>query len=380
MVARTIRGLEAGLARELADIGATNIQEQNRAVTFYGNQATLYGANLSLRTALRILKPIHSFKIETQQDLYRKMRDYDWSRFLQTSDTLAIDTAVYSPIFSNSLFVAMKAKDAIVDQFRDRTGQRPSVDLEHPTLRLHLHLQNKSCTVSLDSSGESLHRRGYRTEAMQAPINEVLAAGLIALSEWNRSDPFIDPMCGAGTIAIEAALLAWNMAPGLSRKHFGFMNWPDYDAKLWEQVRQAALAAVTREAPTVFAADVSARAIRIAQTNLELSGLPADAVQFEIGPLDQYRPPPGPGTVVMNPPYGERLRKDDIELFYKSIGDRLKQAYSGYTAWILSSNMEALKRVGLQAARKITLFNGPLECSYRKYELYSGSRKKNPRD
>lgn len=382
MVARTIRGLEPGLTQELADLGAQNISEHNRAVTFRGDLKLLYRANLNLRTALRVLKPIYTFHIKNQQDFYRKLLEYRWSDHMQVDDTLAIDTAVHSEIFSNSLFVAMKTKDAIVDQFRKDTGRRPSVDLDQPTIRFHVHIFDKLCTVSLDSSGESLHKRGYRSEAMQAPINEVLAAGMIALarsSSATDSGVFVDPMCGAGTIAIEAALAAWNVAPGLSRKRFGFMNWPDYDAQLWSAAMNEATAAIRERGPTIYAADVSARAIRIAGENLQRAQLPEDAVQFEIKPFDQYQPPPGPGVVVMNPPYGERLKvksAPNLEAFYASIGDRLKQSYSGYTAWILSSNMEALKRVGLTADRKIRLYNGPLECSFRRYELYSGSRKK----
>ena len=381
MVARTIRGLEPGLVQELNAIGAENVREHNRAVTFDGTTALMYRANLQLRTALRVLKPIYTFHIQTQQDFYRKLLDFQWSEFLQVDDTLAIDTAVHSPIFSNSLFVAMKAKDAIVDQFRKHTGRRPSVDLEHPTIRFHIHLLNNLCTLSLDSSGESLHRRGYRGDAMQAPINEVLAAGMIALAGPPPANgPFVDPMCGAGTIAIEAALAAWNIAPGLSRKHFGFMNWPDFDETLWKTTVAATRSEARTSAPTVYAADVSARAIRIASENLNRTELPESAIQFEIKPFDQYQPPPGPGLVMMNPPYGERLQvksAPSLEDFYKSIGDRLKQSYTDYTAWILSSNIEALKRVGLTATRKVQLFNGPLDCSFRKYELYAGSRKKN---
>ncbi|MCR9143827.1 MAG: THUMP domain-containing protein [bacterium] len=381
MTARTTRGLEPGLAKELEAIGAEKISEHNRAVTFVGDNATMYRANLHLRTALRILKPIYTFHIKTQQDFYRKLYEFQWSDYLRVDDTLAIDTAVHSQIFSNSLFVAMKAKDAIVDQFRQRAGRRPSVDLEQPTIRFHIHIFDRLCTLSLDSSGDSLHKRGYRGEAMQAPINEVLAAGLVNLAgPVPDQGAFVDPMCGAGTIAIEAALAAWNVAPGLSRKRFGFMNWPDYDEALWKKTVAAANQAIFATGPTIYAADVSARAIRIAGENRDRTRLPEGAIQFDIKTFDQYEPPPGPGIVVMNPPYGERLKVKvaaSIEDFYAKIGDRLKQSYNDYTAWILSSNIEALKRVGLAAAQKTTLYNGPLECSYRKYELYAGSRKKN---
>lgn len=397
IVARTIKGLEEVLAEELRQIGARSIKVQNRAVSFEGSKETLYTANLKLRTALRILLPISEFKIRNQKDFYNKIYDINWEQYLSPNDTLAIDTAVSSEIFTNSLFVAMKAKDAIADQFREKTGRRPSVDLEDPTIRFHIHIRGQACTVSLDSSGESLHRRGYRSEAMTAPINEVLAAGLVQIaiqektgSVWQPGEKFpdfIDPMCGAGTIPIEAALMAHNIPPGLRRRSYGFMRWPDFDASLWDRIRSEAKANISTDAgtptQTIFAADVSARAIRIAGENAERAGLPESAIQFETRIFDQYKPPvlneSQPRIVVMNPPYGERLQvksAPSIEEFYKSLGDSLKQNFVGCSAWVLSSNIPALKRIGLKATVKHTVFNGPLECSFRHFELYAGTRKK----
>ncbi len=374
MVARTPRGLEEILADELRALGAEAVEIQNRAVSFRGDQVLLYRANLCLRTALRILKPVHSFRIVAQQDLYHRLREYNWSRHLTVDTTFAIDSAVHSPVFTNSLFAAQKAKDAIVDQFRDRTGRRPSVDTRDPGLRLHLHISNRDCAVSLDSSGQSLHRRGYRTEALEAPLNEVLGAGLVLASGWNGETPFVDPMCGSGTIAIEAALRAANIAPGLLREHFAFMSWGDFDAKLWARLRERALGERRTPAGPVHAADIDKRAVQVSQANRQRAGLAEDAILFTRAAFADFSPPAGPGVLVMNPPYGERMQPEDTFALYKSIGDGLKQKYTGYTAFILSSNLDALKKIGLKPSRKMTVHNGPLECSFRRYELYAGSR------
>lgn len=376
ITARTVRGLEEILAAEVRALGAREVQEKNRAVVFRGDRELLYRCNLELRTALRILKPIHSFKIAGQDDLYKKTKAFDWSAHLDLRSTFAIDSAVHSPIFSNSLYAALKTKDAIVDQFRDRTGKRPSIDTDRPDIRLHLHLTGRDCTLSLDSSGESLHRRGYRTQAGEAPLSEVLAAGLVLASGWRGDRPFLDPMCGSGTIAIEAALLAGDIAPGLGRERFGFMNWGDFDAALWEEIVSAARARTTSgdRAGQVFAADREQHAVGLARANAERAGLAPEAIRFERADFAAYEPPAPPGVLVMNPPYGERMQTADVEALYKTIGDRLKQAYTDYEAWILSSNLAALKKVGLKPSRKLTVRNGPLECSFRRYELYAGSR------
>ena len=377
MVARTMRGLEDVLARELEELGARAVRRESLAVSFTGDNALLYRANLYLYTALRILKPILRFSISKQDDLYSRMQRHNWAKHLGVEDTFAIDTAVHSPLFSNSQFVAFRAKDAIVDQFRDRTGKRPSVDLREPDLRLHIHINQKQCTVSLDSTGESLHRRGYRTNPVRASISEVLAAGMIKLSGWKYDEPFVDPMCGAGTIAIEAALQGLGLAPGLSRDRFGFHNWPDFEIDLWQRIRREARSRADENMRTrtvsIHASDASRQAVQWARRNLREAGLPREAVQFEAASLIDFRPPPGPGTVIMNPPYGERMPEPEIEALYKSIGDAMKQNFTGYSAWIISSNREALKRIGLRASEKHQLYNGPLECSFRRYELYEGT-------
>ncbi|MCB1306756.1 MAG: hypothetical protein KDK30_01190, partial [Leptospiraceae bacterium] len=355
MVARTLRGLEPVLAEELRALGAGDVQAQNLAVAFTGNDCLLVRANLWLRTGLRIIKPIHRVTLENQQDLYDAARQYDWSRHLKTSDTFAIDTAVHSPLFTNSQFVAFRVKDAIVDRFRDTTGRRPSVDIKKPTLRIHVHILRKQCVFSLDSSGQSLHRRGYRKQAEAAPIMESLAAGLILLSGWKKDTPFYDPMCGAGTIAIEAALLGAGIPPGWQRRHFGFLNWPGFSPDLWEAEKEAVRREVAQTAQTlkerplrIIARDLSPDAIATAHENARRAGLPPGYIDFQVQPFDEFIPAE-PGVIVMNPPYGERLQKKNIDRFYKHIGDHLKQKCAGSSAWILSSNLEALKQVGLQA-------------------------------
>ena len=376
MLAKTFYGLEDVLAEELRSIGAQNIKVLNRAVTFTGNQRLLYDANLSLRTALSILKPIAEFDARNEDQLYREIKKIDWANYFTVDETFIVDSTVNSTQFTHSHYVALKVKDAIVDQFRDRFNKRPSIDLDHPDLRINIHISENYCTVSLDSSGESLHRRGYRKAAIKAPLNEVLAAGMVILSGFKGQKNFIDPMCGSGTIVIEAAMIAYNIAPNMLRKDFGFMHWHDYDRKLWKEVKGDAIAKISTFDHKIIGSDMSASAIRIAQKNIQRAKL-EDKIELIKSTFDNLNPPDGPGTIVMNPPYGERMQKEDIIAFYHGIGDQLKQKYPGYNAWILSSNIAALKRVGLKASNKKTLFNGPLECRYHEFVMYEGSKKNN---
>ncbi len=374
MVATTLAGLEPVLMQEITALGARNAQEQTRAVSFEGDQELLYKANLYLRTALRILKPICHFKANNEAQLYNNVMEHDWSQYLDNHQTFAINSAVHSDHFTHSKFVALKTKDAIVDQFRNRTGQRPSIDVEEPHVRFHLRISQHHCTISIDSSGDPLNRRGYRQGVGKAPLNEVLAAGLIALSGWECNSHFVDPMCGSGTIAIEAALKAYNIAPGSIRKRFGFMNWNDFDRNLWNRlVHEAKLSERTFDYEIV-ASDQSLLAIGVAGRNIKNIGLDSK-IKLVKKAFDQLEPPSDGGLLITNPPYGERLDEGDMNALYKSIGDRLKQVYSGYDAWVLSSNFQAFKHVGLRPSRKIPLVNGALECSFRKYSMYQGSKK-----
>lgn len=372
IVAKTHFGLEAVLAEELKQLGAEKIELLTRAVSFEGNDELLYKANLQCRTALRILKPLFSFKARNEHALYKGVLKFDWSTLLSFKDTLAIDSAVNSKFFNHSKYVALKTKDAIVDQFREKSGIRPSVELDDPTVRLNIHISEDDCTISLDSSGSSLHKRGYRMEKNAAPLNEVLAAGMILLSGWDKNSNFIDPMCGSGTIVIEAALYAYNIAPGLIRRKFGFQNWKDYNRELWDRICKEAEEQITPFAHSIVGSDNSSESVGYAKNNIRLAKLEGK-VEVIRKDFEEQEPPKGGGVMIMNPPYGERLKEENIDAFYKAIGDRLKKAYAGYDAWLISSNKDALKKLGLHPYKKITLKNGPLECKFQKFPMYDGA-------
>jgi putative N6-adenine-specific DNA methylase len=379
MTAQTMFGLEQVLAKELLKLGAREITELNRAVSFTGDLGFLYKANLCLRTALRVLVPIQSFDLHSQQDLYDGMRAIEWERFMEPGDTLAVHSTLNTPHFDHSQFVAQKAKDAIVDRFRDRTGQRPSVDLELPTLSIHLYLDHDRCHVSLDSSGGSLHKRGYRDKTNLAPINEVLAAGLVLLSGWDRRSNFVDPMCGSGTLLIEAAMYAANIPPGYYRPQFGFQRWNDFDADLWETIFDSAVERINNEKPVILGGEISRNVHRKAIANIHEAKL-EDSIVVRNCAFADLEPPEGRGTLILNPPYGERMDQDeDIDAVYRMIGDTFKKKWAGYEAWVITSNLEAAKHIHLTPKPRIKLFNGPLECRFMRYELYSGSRR-TPRD
>jgi putative N6-adenine-specific DNA methylase len=381
MTAKTQFGLEELLVDELRRLGAGDIVKHNRAVSFTGDKGFMYKANLCLRTALRILKPVHSFNIVNEEGLYREIGKMDWEAYMGVDDTLAVDCALNSDYFTHSQFMAQKAKDAIVDQFRNKHGRRPSVDLESPTLRINLHIFKNTCTVSLDSSGESLHKRGYRDDTNKAPINEVLAAGLVLLSGWDKRTPFIDPMCGSGTILIEAAMIANNIPAGYFRKGFGFERWKDFDAELWSTIFNAAIDKISEENIQIVGIELSKNVAKIAKDNVHNAKV-EDTVKVYASAFQEFEPwehiqktAVGRPILVMNPPYGERMDKDNIPELYKSIGDTLKKKYAGCDAWIITSNVEAMKSIGLRPTRKITLYNGPLECKFLRFSMYEGTKK-----
>jgi len=373
-VAKTMPGLEAELAKELLRIGARDIQEHKRALSFVGDKGTMYKANLCLRTALRILLPMASFEIRGENDLYDKIREMRWEQWLEADDTLAVDCTLNTELFTHSQYIAQRTKDAIVDRFRDMYGRRPSVDLREPTLRINIHISRTTCSVAFDSSGESLHKRGYRDLTGQAPLNEVLAAGMVLLSGWERHTPFLDPMCGSGTLLIEAALLANNIPPGIFRETFGFERWKDFDASLWETIREGQLNRISNEVQTIIGSDLSQHVVRKARENVKLAKVD-DIVKVLVGDFHDIEIPERKGTLILNPPYGERMHKEDISELYKRIGDTLKKRFAGWQAWMISSNMEALKHVGLRPSRRITLYNGALECKFMKFDLYEGTKK-----
>lgn len=374
LIAKTLSGLEPALAAELKALGATGIRELKRAVAFDGDMRMLYRANYELRSVLRVLIPIHSFPAYNEKNLYEGIREIDWSQYMRVDDTLAVDAVTQGEVFRHSQYAGLLTKDAIVDQFRERYQRRPNVNTVAPNLRINIHVQGTHCDVSIDASGESLHRRNYRRDTVEAPLNEVLAAGMILLSGWNGQGNFVDPMCGSGTIAIEAAMIGTHTPPQIKREGFGFFRWPDFNRKLWEEVKNEADARIQPFEFQIFASDKENRARNAVGINTMAAGL-EKVVRIDRMPFEKLIPPEGLGVMITNPPYDERLKMDDIAAFYKSIGDRLKQQWAGWDAWMISSNREALKQVGLRASRKITLFNGALECSFQKFELYEGTKR-----
>jgi putative N6-adenine-specific DNA methylase len=374
-VAKTQFGLEEILAEELLALGATDIALSKRAVDFSGTNEVMYKANLWCRTALRILKPIKTFPCKDEHQLYEEVQKINWEEYLSVDDTLAINAVTNLSHITHSQYASLKTKDAIVDQFRTKFDKRPSVDLDHPTLRIHVYIIMDECTISLDSSGESLHKRGYRDFGNEAPMNEVLAAGLVMMSGWNRKSNFVDFMCGSGTLLIEAGLMARNIAPGIFRKEYGFEKWEDFDADLWRNIVEDAFAAQIKNLDFKIAGcDISRNLDRIAQVNIDNAGLTDDIDIYQM-PFDEFIVPEGGGTAIINPPYGERMEPADINALYKSIGDEWKKKYTGYTAWMLTSNMDAAKSIGLRPSRKIPMMNSQLECKFLKFEMYSGTKK-----
>lgn len=373
LVATTFVGLEEVLAGEIEELGGKHIKIGTRAVTFEGSKKQMYQANLHLRTAVRVLQILDEFQVKTEEQLYQKIKSFNWPHYFGVDQTFAVTSVVHSHFFRHSQYVALKTKDAIVDRFRDEVGRRPNVNVITPHLRINIRIHGKECTLSLDSSGDSLHKRGYRMQTVEAPINEVLAAGMIKLAGWSGDRPFLDPMCGSGTIPIEAAMIAGNIPSNFYRKEFGFQKWNNFNKEAWEEILSSAREQFLPIEVPILGYDKSLRAVKIIDDNLRAAHL-SEVIQVEKMNFFKLEPSVEGGLIIMNPPYDERLTRDDIGSFYKKIGDHLKQHFQGYDAWIISSNLEALKEVGLRPSKKIKLFNGPLECKYQHYELYQGSR------
>ena len=379
MLAKTFKGLEQVLAGELIELGANNIQIQRRAVSFTGDKRMLYSANFCLRTASRVLVPIATFKAKKTDDIYNQVKQLDWVQYMTPKTTFQIDATVYSDLFRHSQFITYRVKDAIVDYWIEHGGVRPSVQLTNPDMYLNVHIAGDMVTLSLDSSGESLHKRGYRVSNTQAPINEALAAGMLLLSGWKGQSDFYDPMCGSGTLLIEAALIARNIAPGIYRKGFAFEKWANFDADLFEEVYSDD----SREREfthKIYGSDAGFYAVQTAIKNVQSANLQRDIEVKQIR-VQELKTENGKGKtegalVMMNPPYGERLSKDkNVLQLYQDIGTTLKHQFCGATAWIISSNEEALKCVGLRPAKRIRLINGDLDCLFNQYVLFSGDRK-----
>lgn len=370
LIAKTFQGLEEVLAGELTEIGANNIQIGRRMVSFTGTRETMYRANYALRTAIRILKPLKHFKATTADEVYDAVKNYDWASMLDLKTTFAVDSVVYSENFRYSKFVAYKVKDAIVDYFREKAGQRPNISVTNPGIRFHIHISDDDCTLSLDSSGESLHKRGWRTATVDAPMNEILAAGLVMLTGWKGDCDFIDPMCGSGTIAIEACMLARNIAPGRFRSEFAFEKWPDFNADMFDAVKKDC----DKERPfehMVYAYDVDPKAVAATKANVEAAGLDKD---FAIACADfrNFTQPAEKALMVINPPYGVRISPANLLGLYRMIGERLKHQFTGNEAWIISNHEECFDSIGLKPSIKIPLYNGSLDCQFQKYQIFDG--------
>ena len=370
LIAKTFMGLEEVLAQELTQLGANNVKIGRRMVSFTGDKEMMYRANFQLHTAIRILKPIKHFRASSADDVYEAVKNIDWSKYIERGKTFSVDSVVYSEEFRNSRFVTYKVKDATVDQFRETTGTRPNISISNPDIRLHIHISDDQATLSLDSSGESLHRRGYRQETTEAPLNEVLAAGMILKTGWKGEKDFIDPMCGSGTLLIEAALIARNISPGVFRKEFAFEKWNDFDAELFDNIYNDD----SREREFehhIYGYDIDMRAVNTALLNVRAAGFLKDITVKE-GDFKNFKTPEKPAIMITNPPYGERISTPNLLGTYKMIGERLKHAFTGNEAWVLSYREECFEQIGLKPSIKIPLFNGSLECEFRKYAIFDG--------
>ncbi len=370
LIAKTFMGLESILAQELTELGAKDVQPGRRMVAFKGDKQLMYRANFQLRTAIRILKPIKHFKAKSADDVYNEILQMNWEEYIEKGKTFSVDSVVYSDNFTNSRFVTYKVKDAIVDYFREKTGTRPNISVTNPDIQLHIHISDNDASLSLDSSGESLHRRGYRQENVEAPLNEVLAAGMILMTGWRGETDFIDPMCGSGTLPIEAALIARNMAPGIFRKGYAFEKWPDFDEDLFEEIYNDDSHEKEFE-HHIYGYDIDMKAVNTARMNVKAAGLTKD-ITIEQQDFKDFQQPKEKAVIVTNPPYGERISTPDLLGTYRMIGERFKHSFKGNEAWVLSYKDECFQQIGLKPSIKTPLYNGSLECEFRKYQMFEG--------
>jgi putative N6-adenine-specific DNA methylase len=370
----TFFGLEEVLANELMKLGGKDIVPFKRGVSAVGDTGFLYKCNLCLHTALKVLIPIAKFKAENEQELYDAIKALEWEQFLNAEDTLMIESVTNSELFTHSLFISQKAKDAIVDRFREKFGKRPSVDLVHPSFRLYIHIYNNEVSLHLDSSGEPLYKRGYRAHIGEAPMKEVLAAGLVKLSGWEPHQLLIDGMTGSGTIAIEAAIWAAGIPPGYYRDEFVFKRWKNFDEKLYDTIFDSSISKISDKPVEIIATDSDERMVQKAMVNVKVAKV-EDSVKVFNQSFFDIQPSRRGGVIILNPPYGERLPVKEIEAMAKEIGDKLKKDFKGFTAWIMTNRPETMKNIGLRPTRKIHIYNGSLECRFLKYEMYDGSKK-----
>ncbi|MDO6738531.1 class I SAM-dependent RNA methyltransferase [Wenyingzhuangia sp. 2_MG-2023] len=382
MVAITLQGLEEVLSNELKQLGAQDVKSGVRMVEFVGDEGFMYKANLYLRTAIRILKPIVKFKVRNEDDFYKNLLKIRWEKYVGVKGTFATKgTNQFTGMTDNTHYLALRTKDAIADYFMAKYEERPNVDVKHPDLKVNVHIDRHGvCTVSLDSSGDSLHKRGYRLNTNIAPINEVLAAGLILLSGYNGDQNFIDPMCGSGTLLIEAAMIACNIPANINRKEFAFEKWNDYNENLFFAIQDSLIKRIRDPKCKIMGFDKAPSAVVKANENIQNANLEEFIGVHHVNFFNSKKEVFGPTTILFNPPYGERLKLDDTEGFYRSIGDTLKHHYHNSSAWFITSDVEALKFVGLKTSRRIAIKNSDLDCKFVKYEIYEGSKKAKKND
>ncbi|UOU98108.1 class I SAM-dependent RNA methyltransferase [Chryseobacterium daecheongense] len=370
---KTFFGLEQVLAEEIKKLGGRNVEMKNRAVNCEGDLGFLYKINYSARTALKILVPIHEFKAFNQRQFYDRLLKVSWEEFLDVDQTFAIDATVNSETFKHSQFMTLKMKDAIVDYFQEKFKKRPSIETKNPDIKFHLHIDRELVTISLDSSGDPLFKRGYRKEQGQAPINEVLASGMLQIAGWDGKGNFLDPMCGSGTLLIEAAMIAMDLPAQIFRKKFAFQNWKNYDADLFTKIKEFRINRIKAFEGKIVGYDIDARMLNAARMNIEAAEM-EDVIEIKKQNFFESKKELFPLLIVFNPPYDERISINDDD-FYKKIGDTFKTGYPNTLAWLISSDLEAVKKVGLRPSRKIKLFNGKLETRFLQYEMYEGTKK-----
>ena len=374
LITKTAAGLEEVLAAEIKALGAKNVRVLHRAVLCEGNKELMYRINYTVRTALKVLKPFKTFFARNEDELYQKVQEINWIELIRTDQTFCIDAVTSGRFFRHSQYASLKTKDAIVDQFREVCGLRPSINTLNPDLRINLHIREDKVQILFDSSGESLHHRGYRKQVDKAPMHEVLAAGLIQLSGWKADCNFLDCMCGSGTLPIEAAMFAMNIPAGYYRKQWGFMKWDDYDAALWQSIKEEADSQIREFDHEIWASDRSPKAVAIAESNFIHAHLQHD-IHLMKKNMEDLTPPEGGGIVIINPPYGDRLEEDDIDSVYENIGHTLKHNFQGFKCWLITDDAVALKHVGLKPSEKIPIWNGPLECRFVCFDIFEGSLK-----
>jgi putative N6-adenine-specific DNA methylase len=374
MKVTTFFGLEDILADELRKLGGKDVEVFKRGASVTGDLGFLYKANLSLHTALKVLVPLTKFEANNEEELYKGIKNIEWEKFISVTESIMIESVLNSDIFTHSLFVSQKVKDGIADRFREKTGRRPDVDLIHPSFKLYVHIYKSEVTLQLDSSGEPLYKRGYRADINEAPMKEVLAAGLVKLSGWEPHQLLIDGMCGAATIAIEAGLWANNIPPGYYRQDFVFMRWTNFDEALYDTVYEACINKIKNNQVEIIANEIDERTFKKARSNVKNAKVD-DVVKCNHQSFFDLTTERKGGVIILNPPYNERMPLAETEKLYKEIGDKLKTDFKNFVAWIITSSPEGMKSVGLRPSKKIQVYNGSLDCRFLKYELYEGTKK-----